>query len=108
MATAGNPGAGAGILGGPWPQYIANESKGLLLSNVSSNGYVNYTVCDFWDKIAAAETNLTTNATSSIGPSSATSSAAPATFTGGSAKLWRAVGTRLLTLFVVVISVLTL
>jgi Carboxylesterase family len=108
MATAGNPGAGAGILGGPWPQYNANESNGLLVSNVSSVGYVNYTVCDFWDKIAAAEANLTTNATSSIGQSGATSSAAPATFTGGSAKLWRAVGTGLLTLLVVVISVLTL
>jgi hypothetical protein len=48
---------------GPWPQYNVNESNRLLVGNVSSVGYINYTVCELWDKIAAAEVNLTTNST---------------------------------------------
>jgi carboxylesterase type B len=47
MAATGSPGAGAGILDGPWPQYNVNASNGLLITNLSSVGYVNYTVCDF-------------------------------------------------------------
>jgi hypothetical protein len=34
MAATGTPGDGAGILGGPWPQYNVNECNGLLISNV--------------------------------------------------------------------------
>lgn len=66
MAATGTPGHGASIRGEPWPQYNANESNGLLISNFSSVGYANYTVCEFWDKIAAAEVNLTTNSNSTF------------------------------------------
>lgn len=63
MAATGTPGDGAGILGGPWPQYNANESNRLLVGNFSGVGYINYTVCEFWDKIANS-----TIAASSAGP----------------------------------------
>ena len=117
MATTGTPGDGAGILGGPWPQYNVNASGGLLISNVSSVGYVNYTICDFWDKIAAAEANLTTtsnssspgsaNATSSSGPSS-TSSSSMATFTGGTTNILKALGIGFLAMTVTVASTVML
>jgi hypothetical protein len=104
MTVTGNPGAGAGILRGPWPQYNVNASRGLLITNVSSVGYVNYTVCDFWDKIDAAEVKLATNATSSAGQSG-TSSTAPAAFTGESTSIRRALGVGVLTIIIVVVSV---
>ena len=58
MAANGDPG-GAGLLGGPWPQYSVTQSKGLLIANETVVGHVNYTVCDFWEKIAAAGSNGT-------------------------------------------------
>ena len=63
MAATGTPGDVTGIPGGLWPPYNVNESNRLLVGNISSVGYINYTVCELWDKIAAAEVNLTTNST---------------------------------------------
>jgi hypothetical protein len=76
MAATGTPGSGMGILDGPWPQDNVTESNGLLITNFSNVGYVNYTVCDFWDKIAVAKANLTTTSNSSSpAAANATSSA---------------------------------
>lgn len=63
LAATGTPGDGAGILGGPWPQYNTNKSNRLPVGNFSGVGYINYTVCEFWDKIANS-----TIAASSAGP----------------------------------------
>jgi hypothetical protein len=63
-------------------------SLGFFIGNVSAIGYINYTICDFWDKIEALSLNVSiagngtaiSNDTSSGGMSS-TSSGLTATVT---------------------------
>jgi carboxylesterase type B len=76
MAVHGNPNSASGIIGGPWPQFSVNSSMGLLVENTTSIGYVNYTQCDFWDKIVAAEANGTASATSTTSTAKPTQKAA--------------------------------
>jgi hypothetical protein len=84
MGVSGTPGAGAGILGGPWPQYNSTASLGLLITNKTSVGVVNYTLCDFWDQIAAAEVNITMTPTSNSPSASNSSSSSGSNTTSGS------------------------
>jgi carboxylesterase type B len=73
MAQGGSPGSGAGIVGGPWPQFSANGSQGLLIENSAAVGYVNYTVCGFWDLVAAAQ-NSSAAAAAATGSGASTAS----------------------------------
>jgi hypothetical protein len=69
--------------------WNGTSSQGLLIGNASAIGYINYTICDFWDRIEAAKMNASmsgngttmANATSSGGASSS-SSGSTATATG--------------------------
>jgi hypothetical protein len=89
MASTGSPDGGVGISGGPWPMWNGTGSQGLLVGNSSAIGYINYTVCDFWDKIEVLKLNASMggNATSvagatSSGGASSTSSGSTAAATG--------------------------
>jgi carboxylesterase type B len=53
MASHGNPDGAVGITGGPWPQFDVTNSRGLLITNSTAVGVVNYTQCDFWDQVNA-------------------------------------------------------
>jgi hypothetical protein len=72
-----------------WQMWNGTGSQGLLIGNASAIGYINYTVCDFWDKIEALKSNASmggnatsvANATLSGGASS-TSSGSTAAATG--------------------------
>ena len=83
--------------------------------SIASVGYASYTVCGFWDKIAAAEVNLTTNSAltphstaASFTGHSSTSSSPTATFTGGSRDVRMTLGIGFLTIFVAMLSVVVL
>ena len=65
MAAHGNPNGGIDISGGPWPAYNVNESQGVIIGNNATVGYVNYTVCAFWDIVAAVQNSLVASTTSS-------------------------------------------
>jgi carboxylesterase type B len=66
MAAAASPGGG-------WPAYTGSDSKGV---NIAQDGWhigtVDYSMCDFWDKLEASSTGG--NATSTTTPSTPTSS----------------------------------
>jgi Carboxylesterase family len=88
MAESGSPGSGAGIVGGPWPQYSANGSQGLLIGNGTAIGYVNYTVCDFWDLVAAAQNSSGATSTGSGRSTASSTSGAPgASSTSGGTRI---------------------
>jgi hypothetical protein len=89
MAESGSPGSDAGIVGGPWPQYNANGSQGLLIGNGTAVGYVNYTVCDFWDLVAAVQNSSGATPTGSGGSTASSTSGAPrASSTSGGTRIY--------------------
>jgi len=77
MAEGGSPGSGAGIVGGPWPQFSANGSQGLVIENGTAVGYVNYTTCEFWDLVAAAQNSSAVASTGSGSSTASSTSNAP-------------------------------
>jgi carboxylesterase type B len=81
MAETGSPDGGIGVLGGPWPRWNGTGSQGLLIGNASAIGYINYTICDFWDKIEALSLNasMSANGTSVANASSSTSARSTST-----------------------------
>jgi hypothetical protein len=71
-----------------WPQFSANTSMGLVITDTSSIGYVNYTQCDFWDKSDSAVANqlATFNATTGSTNASGTSASSPIKSSVGSVR----------------------
>lgn len=53
MAASGNPDGAVGITEGLWPKFNLAQSKGLLIRNFTSVGYINFTPCELWDKVNA-------------------------------------------------------
>ena len=41
-----------------WPEYRAERSRGLLIGDSTAVGNVGYTVCGFWDGIAAGRNGM--------------------------------------------------
>ena len=77
MAMKAKPGD---VNGSTWPLYSHNNTQGLLVSNSTSVGSINYTICDkLWDPYELA---LLQNATSATG-SSPISSGGPSASSGG-------------------------
>jgi hypothetical protein len=65
MAAQGNPNGGIDISGRPWPTYNVSESQGVIIGDNATVGYVNYTVCAFWDIVAAVQNSSMASTTSS-------------------------------------------
>jgi hypothetical protein len=97
MAASGNPDAALGIADGPWPQWDASASKGLLIGNLTEVGFINFTQCELWDKVneevvalkaegngSSSETG-SANETASASGSSSASGTASGTSSGSSA-----------------------
>lgn len=97
MAASGNPDAAGGIADGPWPQWDASASKGLLIGNPTEVGFINFTQCELWDKAnegvvalkakgneSSSETG-SANETASASGSSSASGTASGTSSGSSA-----------------------
>lgn len=58
MAANANPGSG-------WPRYNDSSSMGInVVGDDFTAGTVDYSMCDFWDKILAAQTNGTSGSSS--------------------------------------------
>jgi hypothetical protein len=79
MATQKNPNAAAGLFGGSWPQFSTNTSMGLVITNTTDIGYIDYTECDFWDGVTASVTSqlAANNGTLPSATTSASSTASP-------------------------------
>ncbi|KAH8895930.1 alpha/beta-hydrolase [Thozetella sp. PMI_491] len=56
MAASSDPGAG-------WPAFSANESKGIVFGDEAKVDTVDYSMCDFWDKIAVGVAATAANQT---------------------------------------------
>jgi len=82
MAETGSPDGGVGVLGGPWPRWNSTASQGLLIGNASVIGYINYTICDFWDNIEALSLNASMSANGTSVANASSSAGAYRTSTG--------------------------
>ena len=87
MAANGNPNSGVDISGVPWPRYNVSGSQGLIIDNGTAIGYVNYTVCAFWDTIAAAQNSSMQTASVQTAASSTSSSVPAASTTSSGAQM---------------------
>ena len=90
MAASGNP----SYDGVQWPTFNDTSSLGLNIGNATSVGYIDYSVCDFWDAVDAAQLQNATmadrNSTTAVnGSASATGSPGITStpFTGSTASL---------------------
>ncbi|CAF9925465.1 hypothetical protein IMSHALPRED_006481 [Imshaugia aleurites] len=82
MAKNAKPGD---VNGTAWPLYSMNNTQGLLISNSTSVGSINYTICDeLWDPYELARLQNATSATSNTATSSGGSSAGAPTSTSKS------------------------
>lgn len=82
------PGEWRGDRGGAWPRYGANASQGLLIENGTAVGYVNYTACDFWDLVAAAQNSSGATSTGGGGSAALSTGSAPgASHTSGGTRM---------------------
>jgi carboxylesterase type B len=76
MAASGRP-ANSSV----WPAWTANGSKGITVSESVTAGSLDYSECEFWDKIQAGvlevDASMVANATNSSSSSVATSKPAP-------------------------------
>jgi hypothetical protein len=71
MAATGDPSSNSSL---QWPSYNTSQSLVVNIDNSTTVGIVNYTVCEFWDKVGATVLNFTAGtATTSAGPANATS-----------------------------------
>jgi hypothetical protein len=71
MAATGDPSSNSSL---QWPSHNTSISLGINIDNSTTVGIVNYTVCEFWDKVGATVLNFTAGTvTTSAGPANATS-----------------------------------
>ncbi len=75
MAASSNPGDG-------WPLFSANDSQGMIFGNEAKVGKVDYSVCDFWDKIGDEVAATAANQTSQSPTSSTNTPAIPTKMNG--------------------------
>jgi len=68
--------------GWPWPRWNSTASQGLLIGNASVIGYINYTICDFWDNIEALSLNASMSANGTSVANASSSAGAYRTSTG--------------------------
>ena len=74
MAMKATPGD---VNGCTWPLYSHNNTQGLLVSNSTSVGSINYAICDeLWDPYEVAVLQNATNTSSSTAATSSSSSSA--------------------------------
>ncbi|KAK4695661.1 hypothetical protein P7C71_g2123, partial [Lecanoromycetidae sp. Uapishka_2] len=87
MAQNGKPG---NVNGSAWPLYSMNNTQGLLVSNSTTVGPINYTICDtLWDPYELALQQNGTNATRGTAVTSGSSSASgPSSTSTSSAGAW--------------------
>jgi para-nitrobenzyl esterase len=62
MAAAGKPASS-----GAWPSYSPDKSLGLIVKDTAAAGSLDFTACEFWDKVNAAVMEAAVNATRGAG-----------------------------------------